>query len=94
MENQDEGTGAVDWVHGEVRFGVKWEAKALDVGHPRDGKRWDSVAYKAWFPQELSKVHNMFYVSNLKKCYSDKPLAIPLEGLQIDDKLYFIKEPA
>ncbi|GKB85121.1 reverse transcriptase domain-containing protein [Tanacetum coccineum] len=46
-----------------------------------------SVAYKLEFPQELSKVHNMFHVSNLKKCYSDKPFSIPLEGLHIDDKL-------
>ncbi|GJT82291.1 hypothetical protein Tco_1056633 [Tanacetum coccineum] len=51
-----------------------------------------SVAYKLEFPQELSKVHNTFHVSNLKKCYSDKPLAISLEGRRIDDKLYFIKD--
>ncbi|GKD19108.1 hypothetical protein Tco_1208266, partial [Tanacetum coccineum] len=29
----------------------------------------------------------------LKKCYSDKPLAVPLEGLQIDDKLQFVEDP-
>ncbi|GKG37566.1 hypothetical protein Tco_0456789, partial [Tanacetum coccineum] len=34
-----------------------------------------------------------FYVSNLKKCTSDEPLAIPLDEIQIDDKLYFIEEP-
>nr|GEY02790.1 reverse transcriptase domain-containing protein [Tanacetum cinerariifolium] len=35
------------------------------------------------------------YVScnNLKKCYSDDLLAISLDGLHIDDKLYFVKEP-
>ncbi|GKF40734.1 hypothetical protein Tco_0124076 [Tanacetum coccineum] len=44
-------------------------------------------------PQELSRVHNTFHVSNLKKCYSDKPLAVPLEGLHIDDKLQFVEEP-
>ncbi|GJU00086.1 putative reverse transcriptase domain-containing protein [Tanacetum coccineum] len=41
----------------------------------------------------LSRVHNMFHVSNLKKCYSDDPLVVPLEGLQVDDKLYFVEEP-
>ncbi|GKA67209.1 putative reverse transcriptase domain-containing protein [Tanacetum coccineum] len=51
------------------------------------------VAYKLKLPQELSKVHNTFYVSNLKKCYSDEPLAVPLEGLHVDDKLRFVKEP-
>ncbi|GKG52379.1 hypothetical protein Tco_0547254, partial [Tanacetum coccineum] len=43
-------------------------------------------------PQELSWVHNTFHVSNLKKCYADEPLAIPLDGLQIDDKLHFVEE--
>nr|GEV22473.1 putative reverse transcriptase domain-containing protein [Tanacetum cinerariifolium] len=28
-----------------------------------------------------------------KKCFVDEPLAIPLEEIQIDDKLHFIKEP-
>ncbi|GKD62754.1 putative reverse transcriptase domain-containing protein [Tanacetum coccineum] len=31
--------------------------------------------------------------SNLKKCYSDDPLVVPLEGLQVDDKLHFVEEP-
>ncbi|GJY54850.1 reverse transcriptase domain-containing protein [Tanacetum coccineum] len=44
-------------------------------------------------PQELSRVHNTFHVSNLKKCYSDEPLAVPLEGLHVDDKLCFVEEP-
>ncbi|GKC45918.1 putative reverse transcriptase domain-containing protein [Tanacetum coccineum] len=44
-------------------------------------------------PQELSRVHNTFHVSNLKKCYYDEPLAIPLEGLHVDDKLRFMEEP-
>ncbi|GJR78400.1 putative reverse transcriptase domain-containing protein [Tanacetum coccineum] len=52
-----------------------------------------SIAYKLELPQELSRVHNTFQVSNLKKCYADEPLAVPLNGLHIDDKLYFVEEP-
>ncbi|GJZ32483.1 reverse transcriptase domain-containing protein [Tanacetum coccineum] len=52
-----------------------------------------SVTHKLGFPQGLSKVHNTFHVSNLKRCYSDEPLAVPLEGLHIDDKLHFVEEP-
>ncbi|GJY64298.1 hypothetical protein Tco_0465758, partial [Tanacetum coccineum] len=51
-----------------------------------------SVAYKIELPEELSRVHNMFHVSNLKKCYADEPLAVPLDGLHFDDKLHFVKE--
>ncbi|GJW20062.1 putative reverse transcriptase domain-containing protein [Tanacetum coccineum] len=51
------------------------------------------VAYKLKLPQQLSRVHSMFHVSNLKKCLSDEPLAISLDEIHIDDKLHFIKEP-
>nr|GEV98643.1 putative reverse transcriptase domain-containing protein [Tanacetum cinerariifolium] len=51
------------------------------------------IAYKLELPQELSRVHNTFHVSNLKKCYADEPLAVPLDGIHIDDKIYFIEEP-
>nr|GEX64321.1 putative reverse transcriptase domain-containing protein [Tanacetum cinerariifolium] len=51
------------------------------------------VAYKLEFPKELSRVHNTFRVSNLKKCHADKPLAVPLDGLHFDDKLHFVEEP-
>nr|GEW70279.1 reverse transcriptase domain-containing protein [Tanacetum cinerariifolium] len=39
------------------------------------------------------RVHSMFHVSNLKKYLSDETLAIPLDEIQIDDKLHFIEEP-
>ncbi|GJR03382.1 putative reverse transcriptase domain-containing protein [Tanacetum coccineum] len=55
--------------------------------------RLDLLLTKLEFPQELSKVHNMFHVSNLKKCYADEPLAVLLDGLHLDDKLHFVEEP-
>nr|GFA14992.1 putative reverse transcriptase domain-containing protein [Tanacetum cinerariifolium] len=38
-------------------------------------------------------VYSTFYVSNLKKCLSDEPLAISLDDIHIDDKLRFVEEP-
>ncbi|GJU06355.1 putative reverse transcriptase domain-containing protein [Tanacetum coccineum] len=55
-------------------------------------ERVGDVAYKLKLPEELSRVHNRFHVSNLKKCYADEPLAVPLDGLHFDDKLYFVEE--
>ncbi|GJY65867.1 hypothetical protein Tco_0468105 [Tanacetum coccineum] len=49
-----------------------------------------TVAYKLELPQELSMVHNTFHVSNLKKCYADEPLAVPLDGLHIDDNSFIL----
>nr|GEY38206.1 putative reverse transcriptase domain-containing protein [Tanacetum cinerariifolium] len=51
------------------------------------------VAYRLELPQQLSRVHNTFHVSNLKKCLSDESLVISLDELRIDDKLHFVEEP-
>ncbi|GKF85831.1 hypothetical protein Tco_0253658 [Tanacetum coccineum] len=41
----------------------------------------------------MSRVHSTFHVLKLKKCMANEPLAIPLDEIQVDDKLYFIEEP-
>ncbi|GJS77652.1 putative reverse transcriptase domain-containing protein [Tanacetum coccineum] len=52
-----------------------------------------TLAYRLELPYQLSRIHRTFHVSNLKKCFVDEPLAIPLDEIQIDDKLNFIEEP-
>ncbi|GJY64802.1 hypothetical protein Tco_0466262 [Tanacetum coccineum] len=64
-------------------------AKEFLTYNPKVGK----VAYRLELPQELSRVHHTFHVSNLKKCYADEPLVMPLEGIHVDDKLQFVEEP-
>nr|GEU82090.1 putative reverse transcriptase domain-containing protein [Tanacetum cinerariifolium] len=55
---------------------------------------WKGVVYyKLELPEELNRVHHTFYVSNLKKCHADEPLADLLDGLHFDDKLHFVEEP-
>ncbi|GJR15773.1 hypothetical protein Tco_0798425 [Tanacetum coccineum] len=56
-------------------------------------KRIGPVAYRLELPQELSRVHNVFHICNLKKCLSDDTLVIPLEEIQLDDKLNLVEEP-
>ncbi|GJX87471.1 putative reverse transcriptase domain-containing protein [Tanacetum coccineum] len=78
---------------GVVRFGKRGKLNPRYVGPFKVMEKVGSIAYKLELPQELSRVHNTFHVSNLKKCYSDEPLAVPLEGLHVDDKLRFVEEP-
>nr|GFD37925.1 putative reverse transcriptase domain-containing protein [Tanacetum cinerariifolium] len=49
------------------------------------------VTYNLDLLEELSKVHNTFHVSNLKKCRADEPLDIPLDGLHFDDKFILLR---
>ncbi|GJX54945.1 hypothetical protein Tco_0284842 [Tanacetum coccineum] len=51
-----------------------------------------AVAYRLERPKQLIRVHSTFHVLNLKKCLSNETLAIPLDDIQIDDKLHFIEE--
>nr|GEX09978.1 reverse transcriptase domain-containing protein [Tanacetum cinerariifolium] len=69
----------------KCRSPVCWPFKVLE--------RIRDVAYKLDLPEELSRVHNTFHVSNLKKCHADEPLAVPLDGLHFDDKLHFVEKP-
>nr|GEW88059.1 putative reverse transcriptase domain-containing protein [Tanacetum cinerariifolium] len=47
------------------------------------------------FPEILKRArfHSTFHVPNLKKCLSNKTLAILFDEIQDNDKLYFIEEP-
>nr|GFA02053.1 reverse transcriptase domain-containing protein [Tanacetum cinerariifolium] len=51
------------------------------------------VTYKLELSEELSIVPHTFYVSNVKKCHANEPLAVLFDGLHFDDKLYFVEEP-
>ncbi|GJR78960.1 putative reverse transcriptase domain-containing protein [Tanacetum coccineum] len=78
---------------GVVRFGKRRKLNRRYVKPFKVLEQVGSVAYKLELPKELSRVHNRFHVSNLKKCYANEPLAVPLNGLHFDDKLHFIEEP-
>nr|GFA55287.1 putative reverse transcriptase domain-containing protein [Tanacetum cinerariifolium] len=78
---------------GVVRFGKRGKLNPRYVGPFKVLERVGDVAYKLNLLKELSRVHNTFHVSNLKKCHADEPLAVPLDGLHVDDKLHFVKEP-
>nr|GEW78835.1 putative reverse transcriptase domain-containing protein [Tanacetum cinerariifolium] len=78
---------------GVVRFGKRSKLNPRYVGPFKVLAKVGDVAYWLELPQELIRVHHTFHVSNLKKCYANEPLAMPLEGICVDDKLQFVEDP-
>nr|GFA10930.1 putative reverse transcriptase domain-containing protein [Tanacetum cinerariifolium] len=78
---------------GVVRFIKRGKLNSRYIGPFKVLAKVGDVAYRLELPQELSKVHHTFHVLNLKKCYADEPLAMPLEGVNIDETLQFVEEP-
>ncbi|GJW98696.1 putative reverse transcriptase domain-containing protein [Tanacetum coccineum] len=78
---------------GVIRFGKHGKLSPRYIGPFKIIERIGPVAYKLELPDKLHGIHSTFHVSNLKKCMADENLVIPLEEIQLDDKLHFIEEP-
>ncbi|GJW59171.1 putative reverse transcriptase domain-containing protein [Tanacetum coccineum] len=66
---------------GVMRFAKCGKLNPCYIGPFRIIERIGPVAYHLELPQELSRVHNVFHVCNLKKCLSDDTLVTPLEEI-------------
>nr|GEV02977.1 putative reverse transcriptase domain-containing protein [Tanacetum cinerariifolium] len=64
-----------------VRFGKRGKLNPRYVRPFKVLAKVGKVAYWLELPQELSRVHHTFHVSNLKKCYADEPLVMSLKGI-------------
>nr|GEW41923.1 putative reverse transcriptase domain-containing protein [Tanacetum cinerariifolium] len=78
---------------GVIHFGKCGNLSPRYIGPFKIIERIGLVAYKLELLETLHGIHSTFHVSNLKKCMADENLFIPLEEVQLDDKLHFIEEP-
>ncbi|XP_022032272.1 uncharacterized protein LOC110933350 [Helianthus annuus] len=74
-----------------IRFGQKGKLASHYVFPFKILERIGPVAYKLELPEELSRIHPTFHVSNLNKCLADENLHIPLEDIQIDELMHFVE---
>lgn len=71
-----------------IRFGKRGKLNSRNIG-PFD--TLDEIGHLK-LPQELDKVHDIFHVSNLKKCLSNDDLTIPFDEIQFNTKLHLVEE--
>ncbi|GKC17962.1 putative reverse transcriptase domain-containing protein [Tanacetum coccineum] len=78
---------------GAVRFGKRGKLTPRYIGLFKILARVGPVAYMLELPEELKGIHSTFHVSNLKKCLAEGDIVVPMDEIQLDDKLHMIEEP-
>ena len=80
-------------IRGLCRFKVKGKLSPRYIGPFKILARKGEVAYELELPSQLSDVHNVFHISQLKKCLRVPEEQLPLEELDVQDDLTYIKYP-
>ena len=79
----------VSLMKGVQRFGVREKLAPRYVGPFPIVERCGPVAYRVELPSHLSAVHNIFHVSQLKKCLRVPTEAVEMENLQLEPDLVY-----
>jgi hypothetical protein len=80
-------------IRGTKRFGVKGKLAPRYIGTYQIQARCGEVAYQLSLPKNLSVVHDVFHVSQLKKCLRVLEEQFPTEDLEVQEDLTYIEKP-
>jgi hypothetical protein len=78
---------------GVNRFGVKGNLAPWHVGSFLIFERYGPVAYRLQLPETLSAVHNVFHVSQLKKCLRIPDRTIDVVDVALEPDLTYSEHP-
>jgi hypothetical protein len=77
-------------IRGTKRFGVKGKLAPRYIGPYQIQARRGEVAYELSLPENLSAVHDVFHVSQLKKCLRVPKEQLPMKDLEVQEDLIYI----
>jgi hypothetical protein len=80
-------------IRGTKRFGVKGKLAPRYISLYQIQARHGEVAYQLNLPENLSAVHDVFHVSQLKKCLRVLEEQLPTEDLEVQEDLTYIEKP-
>ncbi|TKC11707.1 hypothetical protein FA727_23805 [Robertmurraya kyonggiensis] len=80
-------------MRGVKRFNVKGKLAPRYIGPFKILERRGEVAYQLELPEKLAGVHDVFHVSQLKKCLRVPEEQIPLEELNVQEDLTYEEYP-
>jgi hypothetical protein len=78
---------------GTHRFGIKGKLAPRYIGPFRILARRGEVAYQLQLPPNLSQVHDVFHVSQLRRCFKDPIRAVDHEELELREDLSYQEYP-
>ena len=78
---------------GVIRFGVKGKLAPRYIGPFQILERCGKVAYRLKLPEHLSVVHDVFHVSQLKKCLRVPDQNVEVEGVELEPDLTYSEYP-
>jgi hypothetical protein len=80
-------------IRGTKRFGVKGKLAPRYIRSYQIQARRGEVAYQLILLENLSVVHDMFHVSQLKKCLRVPEEQSPMEDLEVQEDLTYTEKP-
>jgi hypothetical protein len=78
---------------GVNRFGVKGKLAPRYIGPFQIIQKCGKVAYKLKLPKQLSAVHNVFHVLQLKKCLQVPYQVVDVDGVELEPDLTYSEYP-
>ncbi|XP_022024057.1 uncharacterized protein LOC110924347 [Helianthus annuus] len=83
----------VVWGVGAKNKGGEGELSHRYIGPFNILARVGRVAYRIELPSTLDGIHNTFHVSQLRKCLADETTVVPLDDIELDEGLNYVKRP-